>query len=369
MAKYHISKDGTPGVCHAQNGNCPLGGADQHYPTMEAAQAAADERGMAGFINNEQKEKTSKGSVATSAPAAGLSALKREMDKPYTAQHEGLKMSDLPDWEQNAIRDVKMPSNVAIVGPNKFTTAERLELANIGGTKTASIMAVVSDLDKYGDAPVEKLMDRQHPVDIDNSKKIAMSKNQFMNTLSTFSRLGAKRYSNSSGIYNYPDNTSARDIIMKTQATNETDVAADGATYHMAVEYARNIKHMSNDEIVKLSQGDGVVNMLQKENNLTKTQMRKPERIGRTMAFKEMGIEQPKDMGKRKSVAQQMHQNDFDTYLENNRGNYDKEKVQKYLDENFKDGKWRLTESEDRRYNHPGLTDYSGEWKDYSINR
>lgn len=38
MAKYHIKKDGTHGVCRAQNGNCPFGGESEHFPTKEEAQ-------------------------------------------------------------------------------------------------------------------------------------------------------------------------------------------------------------------------------------------------------------------------------------------------------------------------------------------
>ena len=40
MAKYHIKKNGTPGVCHAQEGNCPLGGVKQHYNSLEEANNA-----------------------------------------------------------------------------------------------------------------------------------------------------------------------------------------------------------------------------------------------------------------------------------------------------------------------------------------
>lgn len=45
MAKYHIKKDGTPGICHAEKGKCPLGGAsgtENHFNTQAEAQAAAD---------------------------------------------------------------------------------------------------------------------------------------------------------------------------------------------------------------------------------------------------------------------------------------------------------------------------------------
>ena len=42
MAKYHIKRNGTPGVCNAQEGNCPLGDVKQHYNSLEEANNAAD---------------------------------------------------------------------------------------------------------------------------------------------------------------------------------------------------------------------------------------------------------------------------------------------------------------------------------------
>jgi hypothetical protein len=47
MAKYHIKKDGMPGVCRAQDGKCPLGGNDEHFPTKEEAQNYADKKNEA----------------------------------------------------------------------------------------------------------------------------------------------------------------------------------------------------------------------------------------------------------------------------------------------------------------------------------
>lgn len=46
MAKYHIRKDGTPGICHAQEGNCPLGGSENHVEaeTLEQAQQYFDDK-------------------------------------------------------------------------------------------------------------------------------------------------------------------------------------------------------------------------------------------------------------------------------------------------------------------------------------
>lgn len=52
MAKYHIKRDGTPGVCHAEKGKCPLGGVsglENHYNTRAEAQAAADKKHELAF--------------------------------------------------------------------------------------------------------------------------------------------------------------------------------------------------------------------------------------------------------------------------------------------------------------------------------
>ena len=42
MAKYHVKKDGTPGICRAQEGNCPLGDSSQHFSNIQDAQDYAD---------------------------------------------------------------------------------------------------------------------------------------------------------------------------------------------------------------------------------------------------------------------------------------------------------------------------------------
>ena len=43
MTKYHINKQGLPAPCKAQKGNCPFGGGENHYDTIDQAQQAADE--------------------------------------------------------------------------------------------------------------------------------------------------------------------------------------------------------------------------------------------------------------------------------------------------------------------------------------
>ena len=56
MARYHIKKDGTPGICHAQPGKCPLGGMSQHYASAELAQQAADAQHLENFSKNAENK-------------------------------------------------------------------------------------------------------------------------------------------------------------------------------------------------------------------------------------------------------------------------------------------------------------------------
>lgn len=42
MTKYHINKHGVPAICRAQEGNCPIGSANQHFSTREEAREHAD---------------------------------------------------------------------------------------------------------------------------------------------------------------------------------------------------------------------------------------------------------------------------------------------------------------------------------------
>lgn len=44
MTKFHISKSGKPAECKAKNGNCPLGGENEHYPSKVEAQKAIEEK-------------------------------------------------------------------------------------------------------------------------------------------------------------------------------------------------------------------------------------------------------------------------------------------------------------------------------------
>lgn len=42
MANYHISRDGTPGICKAKKGECPLGANQPHFPDRYSAEMFSD---------------------------------------------------------------------------------------------------------------------------------------------------------------------------------------------------------------------------------------------------------------------------------------------------------------------------------------
>lgn len=50
MTKYHIKKDGAPGVCNAKI-NCPLGGPDEHFNSIQEAQEFADKKNSEAMFN------------------------------------------------------------------------------------------------------------------------------------------------------------------------------------------------------------------------------------------------------------------------------------------------------------------------------
>lgn len=47
MVKYHIRKDGTPGVCRATKNPCPLGGKNEHFESKEKALEFVEKRNLA----------------------------------------------------------------------------------------------------------------------------------------------------------------------------------------------------------------------------------------------------------------------------------------------------------------------------------
>ena len=53
--KYHVKKDGTPGVCHALF-RCPLGDESQHFSTLEEAQEYADKMNEELSVKNNSDE-------------------------------------------------------------------------------------------------------------------------------------------------------------------------------------------------------------------------------------------------------------------------------------------------------------------------
>jgi len=70
-AKYHISGDGTPRVCSAAEGNCPLGADEKHFSTKVEARAAYEARQDVATIAPSMKKKLSREEQRAAAEAKG----------------------------------------------------------------------------------------------------------------------------------------------------------------------------------------------------------------------------------------------------------------------------------------------------------
>lgn len=93
--KYHIKKDGTPGVCHAENGKCPLGGdsgTENHFNSEAEAQTFIDNKNANIFANEQdlhKEELTNKITELSSRVDAITNNLEaRKNDKEFVGSDE-----------------------------------------------------------------------------------------------------------------------------------------------------------------------------------------------------------------------------------------------------------------------------------------
>ena len=105
MTKYHINSKGIPGPCRAVKGNCPFGGADSHYDTVEQAQQVADEKNEQAFGEHFNKESSGISKLTTSMSNDEIFP---EPEEHYGTMVVGVRgeefseMEDYPDDEMYA---------------------------------------------------------------------------------------------------------------------------------------------------------------------------------------------------------------------------------------------------------------------------
>ncbi len=117
MAKFHVSSDGNPRVCTASEGNCPLGGNENHFTSKEAARAAFEESVVAS--ESSTKKDRSRESIRTTDALGDTVWLNsdgqkhRDGDLPAVESRDGRKV-----WYQNGKihRDGDQPAYVDAAG-------------------------------------------------------------------------------------------------------------------------------------------------------------------------------------------------------------------------------------------------------------
>ena len=129
MSKYHVKKDGTPGVCHAQEGNCPLGDSSQHFSSKEEAQDYADK--VNENNSNNVAEKPKKEIKSIQIPSMNQEEVQDEIDY-HLNREDGRKYESLAYYTHELINDKSMFGNE----DNEFINTLRKEF----GDKTNKII-------------------------------------------------------------------------------------------------------------------------------------------------------------------------------------------------------------------------------------
>ena len=129
MAKYHVKKDGTPGVCHAQEGNCPLGDSSQHFSSKEEAQDYADKVNENNANNVTEKPKKEIKSIQI--PNMNQEEVQDEIDY-HLNREEGRQYESLAFYTHEILNDKSMLGNE----DNEFINTLRKEF----GDKTNKII-------------------------------------------------------------------------------------------------------------------------------------------------------------------------------------------------------------------------------------
>jgi hypothetical protein len=129
MAKYHVKKDGTPGVCRAQEGNCPLGDSSQHFSSKEEAQDYADKVNENNANNVTEKPKKEIKSIQI--PNMNQEEVQDEIDY-HLNRVEGRQYESLAFYTHEILNDKSMLGNE----DNEFINTLRKEF----GDKTNKII-------------------------------------------------------------------------------------------------------------------------------------------------------------------------------------------------------------------------------------
>ena len=129
MAKYHVKKDGTPGVCHAQEGNCLLGDSSQHFSSKAEAQDYVDKVNENNANNVTEKPKKEIKSIQI--PNMNQEEVQDEIDY-HLNRSEGRKYESLAYYTHEILNDKSMLGNE----DNEFINTLRKEF----GDKTNKII-------------------------------------------------------------------------------------------------------------------------------------------------------------------------------------------------------------------------------------
>ena len=135
MAKYHINpKTGSPNQCKATKGGCPFGGADNHFPSREAAAAEIERRlsslSMPAAVS---KKSTTSDKGAAKREIAALRGKIEAAQRTYTEKRKTLEA-------QETVRENLQDARAALVKAGADDSSEDVAAIDSMLTRSSTVI-------------------------------------------------------------------------------------------------------------------------------------------------------------------------------------------------------------------------------------
>ena len=368
MARYHIKKDGTPGICHAQPGKCPLGGMSQHYASQEEAQQAADNINSQNLFNSEKNYSHEDKLKNTKTK---LNALTERNNKiPDNSEHIlGGRTSDnfardmtyygsdpeerMPkfilgsDTTSKMLGEGKTPveqlhngieqiSNVKLTDNLSDSNVRDLSFQGwVFATKNnikafAAIGGLVSE-DNYDD----KTLSEMSNIEISKDKQGSLSSDQYTSAYREITNSAYKgRATDFSGLANADRNLSNDYVTVgelrskiNSDSQSDNDRHSTLGAYSFAHRYAMETENLNEEQIQEISKKEGLVKHVEKSVGARKKDINIIN-LSQAVLAKRLNIN-PKDYGSKAVIKGTKHKALSEYALNTPIDKYDKEKVEK----------------------------------------
>ncbi len=175
-SKYHLSDDGTPRVCTAGEGNCPIGSEEQHFSTQIAARAAFEARQATETVVPSLKKKLTRDERAAAEVSKGIEYDTVIPTREYEQVEKDIEVSKLKggDWvlsgkETATVLEVKRGTKNATIkvrgslSGNEKTIVLPLSDTVRASVKTETAASAAAQREAYVEHELERTLKNYEP--------------------------------------------------------------------------------------------------------------------------------------------------------------------------------------------------------------